>query len=153
MEIPSGLIFAARHLAKRQAWHWFRRDTSTIHFPPSLHVYSRFLLKLNRIGTFHSTCYYKCIASYVYVEIINFWRLTVECCVWKIHGIRHTMVLHSVCHLLYRHILYNGCSCHVMRLFAILIPATSSRFILWFLTILCKFSIIFLLEKMGKCVV
>lgn len=54
VEIPSGLIFAARHLAKRQAWHWFRRDTSTIHFPPSLHVYSRFLLKLNQINWYTS---------------------------------------------------------------------------------------------------
>lgn len=45
IELPSGRMFAARHLEKRHAWHWFRRDTSTIHLPPSLHVYSKFLWK------------------------------------------------------------------------------------------------------------
>lgn len=44
-QLPSGRMFACRHFANRHAWHWFRRDTSTMHFPPSLHVYSRFLLK------------------------------------------------------------------------------------------------------------
>lgn len=43
--LPSLLIFDLMHLEKRHAWHWFLLDTSTTQFPPSLHVYSKFLLE------------------------------------------------------------------------------------------------------------
>lgn len=45
----------------------------------------------------------------------------------EIHTNR-TMVLRSVCHSLDHRILYSGCLCHALRLFAISIPATSLRF-------------------------
>lgn len=58
IKLPSGRMFAWRHFAKRHAWHWFRRDTSTMHLPPSLHVYSRFLLE-NRVEITNRTRYVK----------------------------------------------------------------------------------------------
>lgn len=89
MLLPSGRIFAARHLAKRQAWHWFLLETSTMHFPPSLHVYSRFLLKLNQTNETVDMLTSLCVFLAQFVDILMrklFWKgfkLTVGYCAWR----------------------------------------------------------------------
>lgn len=37
-DLPSFFMLTRRHLLKRQAWHWFLRDTSTTQRPSSLHT-------------------------------------------------------------------------------------------------------------------
>lgn len=103
-QLPSGLMFAWRHFAKRHAWHWFRRDTSTIHLPPSLHVYSKFLLKkfsVKMLKDFFS--FFNHIASRKCVDNIR----TVGYFFWKSHDSRRMMEHHNVFRSHDLHRLYN----------------------------------------------